>query len=29
MRGVKHSMKEFELVITEQGIMVIPIQRIV
>jgi KaiC/GvpD/RAD55 family RecA-like ATPase len=28
MRGVKHSMKEFELVITEQGIMVIPIQRI-
>jgi KaiC/GvpD/RAD55 family RecA-like ATPase len=28
MRGVKHSMKEFELVITEQGIVVMPIQRI-
>jgi KaiC/GvpD/RAD55 family RecA-like ATPase len=28
MRGIKHSMKEFELVITEQGIVVMPIQRI-
>lgn len=28
MRGAKHSLKEFELVITEQGIVVMPIQRI-
>ena len=28
MRGVKHSLKEFELLITEHGIVVMPIQRI-
>jgi KaiC/GvpD/RAD55 family RecA-like ATPase len=28
MRGVKHSLKEFELLITERGIVVMPIQRI-
>jgi KaiC/GvpD/RAD55 family RecA-like ATPase len=28
MRGVKHSMKEFELLITDNGIVVMPIQRI-
>ena len=28
MRGAKHSLKEYELVITEQGIVVMPIQRI-
>jgi KaiC/GvpD/RAD55 family RecA-like ATPase len=28
MRGAKHSLKEFELLITEKGIVVMPIQRI-